>query len=218
MSTKKKLLYIVACLIIIAGIAVWKIKGFNMELQYSSRNQINIGNNTGINKNDIKQIVSEVLGNTRYVVQEMEIFENAVSITADEITPEQKSQIIQKINEKYNIDIKNDSIDIISIPHTRIKDIIEPFIIPGIIITIVILVYFLIRFKSLSWKKILVKTVIILLMTELLLYSIISITRIPFGRITEACGIGLYVIVIALLSNEFENVREKELEQYKENN
>ena len=73
------------------------------------------------------------------------------------------------------------------------------------------LIYFLIRFKALSIKSILAKVVIIPVILELLLYSIIAITRIPFGRIAIACGVGLYVIIIAILANNFENKREEKL-------
>ena len=50
MSTKNKILYIITVLVIVAGIIVWKIKGFNLELQYSTRDQINLNNNTDIIK------------------------------------------------------------------------------------------------------------------------------------------------------------------------
>ena len=55
MKTINKILYIIICIIIIAGIIVWKYNGFNLELQYSNRDQINISNNTGINIEDIKK-------------------------------------------------------------------------------------------------------------------------------------------------------------------
>lgn len=216
MKTKNKILCILVCLIIIVGIVVWKNNGFNLELQYSTRNQINISNNEKINRTDIEQITSEVLGDTRHFVQEVEMFGNSVSIVADEITDEQKNQIIEKFNEKYGTDIDVAEIETVSIPFTRVKDVIKPFIMPGIITFVIILAYFLIRFKSLGIKPILAKTVIIPVLAELLLYSIIAITRIPFGRIAIACGIGLYVIIIGILTNKFENDREKKIAEQQE--
>lgn len=211
MKTSNKILYILVCLIIIVGIVTWKNNGFNLELQYSTRNQINIINNTGINKTDVEQIASEVFGDTRFFVQKVETFGHAISIVADEITEEQKNQIIEKFNEKYKTDINVKDIETVSIPFTRIKDVIKPFILPGIVTFVIILLYFLIRFKNLEWKAILAKAVIIPVLAELLLYSIIAITRIPFGRLAIACGIGLYVIVISILTNKFEKEREKDL-------
>ena len=208
MSTKNKILYIITVLVIVAGIIVWKIKGFNLELQYSTRDQINLNNNTDINKEEVEQIVSEVLGNTRYFVQDVETFGNSVSIVADKITDEQKNQIIEKFNEKYGTKLKAEDVETVSIPFTRIKDVIRPFIIPGIVITIIILVYFFIRYNNIDKKKLLLKTVLYTIGTELLLYSIIAITRIPFGRIAVAGGVALYAIIITWLTAKFENERE----------
>ena len=209
MKTRNKILCLLVCLIIIIGVISWRKNGFNLELQHSSRNQINISNKTGINKSDVEIIASEVLGNTRHFVQEVEMFGNSISIVADEITEEQKNEIVKKFNEKYNTDVKAEKIDIVSIPFSRIKDIIKPFIVPGIVTFVMILVYFLIRFRDLGWKIILAKSVIIPIFAELLLYSVIAITRIPFGRMAIACSIGLYVSIIAILTNIFENQKEK---------
>ena len=77
----------------------------------------------------------------------------------------------------------------------------------------IVLTYFCLRYKKLGWKKIIAKTIIISILAELLLYSSIAITRIPFGRIAIACGIGLYVIIIFILTYKFENQREKYIAQ-----
>lgn len=217
MKSLKKIIYIVACLIIIAGVIVWRNKGFNLELQYSNREQITLSNNTGISTDDIKQIASEVLVNTRYSVQEVEIFKNAISITADEITDDQKNEIIKKFNEKYGTELKSEDIDIVSIPFTRVQDTLRPFIIPGVISFAIIVVYFLIRFNKLGFIRILLKIVIIPIISELVLFSVIAITRIPFGQIAISCGVGLYVIVIAILTSDFENKKELADEQEDKN-
>ena len=208
MSTKNKILYIIAILVIIAGIVVWKLKGFNLELQYSTRDQLNLNNNTAINTDEVRQIVSETLGNTGFIIQEIETFGNSVSIVAKDITDEQKSQIIQKFNEKNGTELKTEEIQINSIPFTRVKDVIRPYVIPGIIITLIILGYFYIRFSGLDKRKIIAKTIIYVIGFELLLYSIIAITRIPFGRVAVASGIALYAIVITWLTSKFENEKE----------
>ena len=216
MKTRNKILYILVCLIIIIGIVIWKNNGFNMELQYSARNKINISNNIGVNKIEVEQIVSEILRDKRYFVQEVETFGNSISIVADEITNDEKNQIIEKFNERYETEINNDDIEIVFIPFTRVKDIIKPFILPGIVTFAIILIYFLFRFKNLEFKKIFGETVIIPVLAELLLYSSIAITRIPFGRVVIACSIGLYVVVISILVNKFENEREKKIAEKQE--
>lgn len=231
----KNIIYIIICLIIVAGIVVWKTVGFNMELQYSSRKQIELTNKTGIEISDIKKMVSEVLGNTRFIVQPVETFGNAVSIVAEDMTEEQKNSIVEKFNEKYYSEdsseeskessdkssdkkIDNDDIKIVSIPFTRVKDVIKPYILPGIITLVLVTMYFTIRFRRLGYKKIFAKTLIVPVVAETLMFSIIAITRIPFGRVAITLGIALYLMTIFVLTNKFENERIKILEELENNN
>ncbi len=213
MKTKNIILYIIICLIIIAGIAVWDSKGFNAELQYSSRYQIQLSNHTGIETSDIEQIASEVLGDTRFFVQRVEKFGNSVSIIAEQMNEEQKNQIIEKFNEKYEHDLDADNVELIYIPFTRVKDVIKHFLVPGIITLGISIVYFLIRYRKLNWKIVLAKTILAPVIAELLMFSIMAVVRIPFGRISIALSVGLYVAVIAVLANMFENQRIKYLEE-----
>ena len=216
MKIKTIIITILVCLIVIVGIIIWKNFGFNLELQNSTRNQIYISNTTGINKKDVEEIIQDVLGNQKYFVQEVETFGNTVAIVAEEINDEQKEQIVKKFNEKYETKIDSKDIETVTIPFTRIIDIIKPFIIPGIVTFGIVLIYLIFRFKSIGLKEVIAKIVITPIIGELLLYSIIAITRIPFGRIAVACGIGLYVIIIAILTNKFENIMEnKDAEKQK---
>lgn len=213
MKTKNIIVYIIICLIIIAGIAVWDSKGFNAELQYSSRYQMQLSNHTGIEISDIQEIVSEVLGDTSFFVQKVEKFGNSVSIIAEEMTEEQKNQIVEKFNEKYEHDLDKEDVELIYIPFTRVKDVIKHFLVPGIITLVIAMVYFLVRYRKLNWKIILAKTILAPIIAELLMFSIMAVVRIPFGRISIALSVGLYVAVIAILANMFENQRNKFLEE-----
>ena len=209
MKKSNIIIYIVICLIIIAGVAVWYTKGFNLELQYSARKQIQISNKTGIEISDIENIADEVLGNTKHFVQPVEIFGNYVSIVAEEITEEQKIQIIDKFNEKYSDDISYDDVEIVSIPFTRVKDAVKKFIFPGVITLGIILIYFIIRFRKISILEVFFKTIFTPVIAELVFYSLIAICRIPFGRVTLALCVALYVIVMLILTIIFENKEKK---------
>lgn len=223
MKTKKIILYIIICLIIVAGIVVWKTVGFNMELQYSSRKQIQLANQTGIEISDIEKIASEVLGNTEFMIQPVETFGNAVSVVSKDMTEDQKNSIVEKFNEKYYSDdsdhkINSDDIKIVSIPFTRVKDVIKPYILPGAITLILVTLYFAIRFRKLGWKKVIAKALVIPVVVEALMFSIIAITRAPFGRVTTILGIAIYIITIFILTNKFENERTKLLVELENNN
>ena len=218
MKTKNIILYVIICLIIIAGIAVWDSKGFNTEFQFSSRYEIQISNNKGINKNDIEEIAKEVLGDKKFFVQEVEQFGNSIQIVSEEINDEQKSEIITKFNEKYEEEIKPEDVEIEYIPVTRVKDVVEQFIVPGIITLSVVLVYFLIRFrKKVSFLEVFLKTIIYPIIAELLMYSIMAIARIPFGRLSISMSVVLYLAVILMLTCIFENKRNKYSEENNNN-
>ena len=214
MRTKNIILYVIICLIIIAGIAVWDSKGFNTELQFSSRYEIQLTNNKGINTDDINQIASEVLGDSRFFVQKVEKFGNAVQIVAEEMNEDKKNQIVEKFNEKYKEEVKKEDVKIKYIPFTRVKDVIKQFLIPGVISLLLVLCYFMIRYKKLGWKCVVIKTVIYPIIAELLMYSIMSIIRIPFGRLAISMSVVLYLAIIFMLTCIFEN----KLNKYNEEN
>lgn len=218
MKNRNLIIYIIICLIIIAGVAVWEAKGFRTEMQFAPRKQIELTNYTGIEISDIEQIAKDVLGTTKFMVQPVETFGNAVVIEAKEITEEQRNDIVTKFNEKYGTEVKSENIEIINIPFTRIKDVIKRFVIPGGITAVMVLIYFIFRFKKVGIKKVVVKTILTPVVAELILFSIISIIRLPFSRLTVACGIGLYLISIISLTVMFENDRNKIIEELEVNN
>ena len=53
---------------------------------------------------------------------------------------------------------------------------------------------------------------------ELLYYSIIAITRIPFGRVTNAIAVGIYVLAIMIITVCFKNEKDKLKENIKKEN
>ena len=218
MKNKNIIIYVIICLIIIAGVAVWEAKGFRTEMQFTPRKEIELTNYTGIDVSDIEAIASETLGNTRFMVQRVETFGNAVVIVAKDITEEQRNNIVTKFNEKYGTELKSENIEIVSIPFTRIKDVIKRFIVPGIVSLVLVLAYFVIRFKIIGWKKVTLKTILTPVVAELLLFSIISIIRVPFSRLAVSLGVGVYVAIITLLSVMFENQRNRIIKELESNN
>ena len=217
MKNKNIIIYIIICLIIIAGVAVWETKGFRTEMQFTPRKEIQLENKTDIDISDIQSIASEVLGNTRFMVQKVETFGNAVVIVAKDITEEQRDSIVTKFNEKYGTKLENKNVEIVSIPFTRIKDVIKKYIAPAIVSLALVLAYFVIRFKKIGWKKVAIKTVLTPIVAELLLFSIISITRLPFSRLAVSIGVGLYISIIITLTVIFENERNKYLKELESN-
>ena len=213
MKNKNIIIYIIICLIIIAGIAVWETKGFRTEMQFTPRKEIELSNYTGIEVSDIESIASEVLGNTKFMVQRVETFGNVVVIVAKDITEEQRDSIVTKFNEKYGTKLESKNVEIVSIPFTRIKDVIKRYLIPAAVSLVLVLAYFVLRFKKIGWKKVALKTILTPVVAELLLFSIISITRLPFSRLVVSLGVGLYLSIIIGLTVMFENERNRYIKE-----
>lgn len=204
-----KIVYIIIVLVIIIGAIVCGVKGFNIELQYSSRQEMILSHSTEFDVSKIEEISKSILENREVKVQKVERFGNAIEIVSSKISDEEKENIIKKINEECNMDISNDNIKIVDIPNTRIRDILKPYILPGIVTFVAVLLYFIIMYHKIGLNKVLLRGILIPITTEILYYSIIAITRVSFGRITNAIAIGLYIISIGALAIYFQNEKEK---------
>ena len=159
-SKKMKILaFIVSALIIAAGIAVILTIGLNFDIRYQEAKKIQLYLQKDFEISDIKQITDEVLPNQPVMLQKVEVFEDMVNIVAKDITEEQKTSIINKANEKYGTELTAESVEIISVPNTRGRDIVRPYIIPFGVATIIILVYMMIRYYKVGMIKTLFKTV-----------------------------------------------------------
>ena len=208
LKNTKSIICIVIAIIIIAGVIIGALKGFNIELFYQSKESVVISNNTGLDVSKIEEISKSVLGDKRVVVQEVERFGNSVQITSTSISDEEKQNIITKINEEYSLDISADEVTKTEVPATRIRDILNPYILPGSISIIVILLYFIIVYHKIGIYKVVFKTILIPVITEVTYYSIIAITRLPFGRIVNAIALGLYIVSISMLTICFKKAKE----------
>lgn len=217
-KNRTKIIYIIIAIIIIIGAIITGTKGFRKELGYCNRQQILLSNNTEIDISKIEEITKTVLENKSIKIQKVERFGNAVEIIATEITEEEKDTLIKQINEQLGTDISSENIQILTIPNTRIRDILKPYILPGVITFVIVLLYFMILYHKIGWKKVLGKAILIPIMTELLYYSIIVITRIPFGRVVNSIAIGLYIVSIGTLTVQFQKEKEKLLENDKKEN
>ena len=203
-SKKTKILSIIIALIIIAGIIVIAAKGFNFDLKYEKSQKVELYIEQEYNISDIKTITDEVMSGKQVIIQRVEVFEDSVSIIAKEITDEEKTNLITKINEKYGTELTADSTEIENIPHTRARDIIKPYVWPFVTATIIILVYMAVRYHKLGSVKIIAKTIGINLVAQATLISIIAITRIPFGRLTIPMVLAVYLLTMVGLTARFE--------------
>lgn len=220
LSKKTKIVAILIVIIILAGMIILFTKGLNFDLKYEEAQKIQLYIQKEFEIADIKQIADEVLPNQNVMIQKVEVFEDMVSVIAKEITNEQKTSIVNKINEKYGLELSADETQTINVPHTRGRDIVKPYIIPFSIATAILLVYMAIRYYKLGLVKILLQTIALLIVVQATLLSILSIARIPIGRITIPLVIVVYLLSLVGMSSYFEkklSTKKKEEEKRNQN-
>lgn len=204
-KNKKIIIGILIAIILIAGIAITLTIGLNFDLNYQETKQIQLNLETEFDKNDIKEITDEVFSGQKVMIQTVEVFKDAVSIRTTDITDEQKQSLIDKINEKYeSAEIEADSVEIETIPHTRGRDIVKPYIAPFALATFIILVYMAFRYKKIGSTKTILKTLGMVILMQAILLSIIAIARIPIGRVTIPLVLGVYLLTLIGLTTSFE--------------
>lgn len=220
----KKLIYAILICIIIAGIVVIATVGLKADIVYSKNVKIEIFLGKTFEMKDMKNIIEEVFPKERKLVQEIELFEDSVSITlADNRTEEELNTKVEelntKINEKYDLDNKTEDITITHNPKVKLSSIIIPYISGLSISLIIILIYVSIRYKKLGVLNILLTYILSILGAEMLLLSIIAITRFPINRTVIPLGLLLLVVIITILGllNEKKLSKVNEAES-KENN
>ena len=191
-------------LVILAGIVVTGIYGFNKELKYSKSQSIDVYIEQEADLSKIKEIVNENLNNSNNMVQTVEIYKDLVTIRAEEITDEQKNNIVNKIKENYEFSQTAEDTTINTVPETKLIDMYKKYIVPFTISGILVLVYMAIRYYKKGILKVLGRTIMFPIFGELFLLSIIAITRIPVGRFTPVLIIAMYIASILMVIKQNE--------------
>lgn len=205
---KKKNIKIIAIaimsLVILAGIVVVGIFGFNKELRYGQGQVINVYVEQMVDVTNIKKLVNECLAGKTNMVQTVEIYQDYVTIKAKEITEEQKNNIVNKLKENYEFSQTAEDTTIENVAATKYIDIYKKYIVPFAVSGVIVLAYIVIRYHKKGILKVLGRTIIIPVFGELFLLSIIAITRIPVGRYTPVLVIAMYIVSIMMVIRENE--------------
>ncbi len=218
----KKVVYIILACIIIIGTVITATMGLKADLIYSKNAEIDIYIGKQVNKEEINDIVKEVFSEKKVIVQQIELFEDMVSVTVPEKSDEElKTQIEQlntKINEKYGTENKAEDIKVIHNSKIKLSSIVKPYIVPIAISALVILVYVIVRYRKLGILKIIVSYILTVGAVEAVFLSILVITRFPINRLVIPIGLLLYVTTITILGFLNENKLLKIIETEKTKN
>ena len=200
---KKIIAIAILALIILAGIVVVNILGFNKQLEFKQGQSIDVYVRKEIDEKKIKEIANEVLGKEN-MVQLVEIYKDMVTIRAEQITEEQKNNIVNKIKENYEFEQTAEETVINTVPATRILDMYKHYVVPMLISGVIILAYMLIRYNKEGIIKVLLRTILIPIIAELVLLSLIAITRVPLGVYTPILVIIVYLASIVFVTKKNE--------------
>lgn len=214
----KKIVYIILICIIIAGIIIIPTIGLNADLIYSKNVEIDVYLGKTFNMNDMENLVNEVFPDEKKIIQQIEVFGDMVAITIPDTRTEEEldtkvEELTAKINEKYELEITSDDVQVTHNPKVRLSSVVIPYALWIGISVVLILVYVAIRYKKLRVAKTLLTYIISIVAVELLLLSIIAITRYPVNRIIVPLGLAAFVIVVTVLGIK----NEAELEKASEN-
>ena len=193
----------IIALIILAGIVVVGIWGFNKELRFAQSQKIDIYVEKPVDTDKIKTIANEVLG-MHNMVQTVEIYQDMVTIRAISISEEQRNTIVNKVKEKYEFEQTADKVNIDTIPATRIRDMYKQYVLPLLISGVFVVAYMAIRYRKKGIFKVVATTIFTPVIAELVLLSWMAIVRIPIGRFTPILIILVYIASIWFVMNKNE--------------
>lgn len=201
----KKIILLGIILLIVAGVIVVALKGFNVSLFFQQHESINLSIGKEIQLNDVNTICKEVFKDKKFVLRKVELFNDSVNIRIETITNEEKDELIKKMNEKYQVELTVDSLNINTNSNIRIRDFARPYIKPVIATVIVTLCYLYLRFRKVGGLKLLGKILGIIILTEATLASIIAIIRLPLSPLVVNIMIVIGLIELLVFINKKEN-------------
>lgn len=202
-NSTKILVALIAIILIVGAIMIFT-KGLAFELKYQESQKVEINLGKEFEENDIRIITNEVFEKQKVKIQAIEVYKDAISITTTQITEEQKTELVTKLNEKYETELKVENIQIETVPHTRGRDIIKPYIIPFGVATIIILGYLVIKYKNLNSLEVLTQSIGIIVLAQLVLLAIMAITRMPIGKFTIPTVLLVYMLSTYICTTKFD--------------
>ncbi|MBR3153169.1 MAG: hypothetical protein IKF52_06205 [Clostridia bacterium] len=97
---KNKLLYIIMIIAIILGIIVIAVKGFNLSVDFAKHQRILINIDEEFDIKDMNKIAKEVF-KSNYKVRKSNLFGTAAIIDVKDVSDEDITTLLDKVNEKY---------------------------------------------------------------------------------------------------------------------
>ena len=212
-KNSKKIIILGMILLIIAGIIVVALKGFNVTLMFGKHEAIELKLGKEINMNTVREICDEVFIDKKYVAKELEVFGDSFQVNVESITDDEKSNLISKVNEKFDTEKTVDDLNINSVSNKRIRDVVNPYILPMVITFAIVFVYELIRFRKINAVKLVIGQICKIILTEASLLSCIAIVRAPVDDLIINLLIVIPIIAVIMFLYDAEKKLGKTIEE-----
>lgn len=231
----KKILIFAISLLILAGIIVVVLKGFNVSLNFRAHDTLKFVFEQKFEKSDVDKICKEVFKDKEYELKTVEVFTDAIYIIAPTITENEQEVLLTKLSNLYkkeensseesgeNVEEttifekleKGKDYDFYTDSKVRIRDIAKPYIIPSVISSVIIGIYIAVKYRKLHNGVFMIpvcETLGEMIIVLLSVLSLIAIIRIPFT--SSVIPIVIFIMLVALmvklvkLEKELKNVEE----------
>lgn len=177
--------------------------------KYGIKQNITISIGKEYNVEDIKVIAKDVFEKEDVKVEKSSEDEKYVVIESELISEKTLETLNNKINEKYELTNTTSSISASKIitkdefGRVRLSDIAKQYKLYVGIATVLVLIYFAIRFRKLGVVNVLLKSIVLLIISEIFYMAIIAITRYPIDKAAIIAAITIYMLVLSYLNKEF---------------
>ena len=200
---KKKIPLIIIKSIILAGIIMLFVAGFEKSVNYKAGTRIEVYIPKGYEGQDILAIAKESFIGKKIALEKVEKLVQIAGININEkYSEEEMNNFKSKISEKYGIEEKELEIYEVSLPKVRVSTDIKPYVYPITLVTILSLIYVLFRnIKNENKWRIILKIVITLAVVLGVYFSLILITRVPYGAYTMPIALAIYIITLLISVN-----------------
>lgn len=190
---KNKIIIGLWILIIIVGIVMAVTLGFNLSNNYGNSVKIYVDFDEAFELSDVDGMAKEVFGNAEYEIKFLDEFKRSAVIGVKEASEEQLNSLEDKLIEKYeNFDKEDDVIHTIIVPSVSIIDLVNEYIKPIVITTVLVLIVLMIIFRKAGIVKALFIPMFIIVGMCALYVSIIAITRVQLSEYIIAGGVFVY--------------------------
>jgi len=199
----KTILLIISILIIILGVITVSFKGFEKSIEYKAGTRIEVNIPNGYEKQNIINIAKESFDTDEILFSKIEKLNQIAGIKVAEYSEEQLNAYLNKISEEYKIEQKDIKYYEIEIPETKISTIVEPYLLPVLLITTLSLAYIIIKnYKAKNKIKISLEILGILVIILSLFFSLIAIFRLQFNIYTMPLALAIYIVTLLIAVNK----------------